>query len=96
MRLVNRLEFLTETLRAALEALAAAAPAWLISRRDADWVHRYGARADSYRLPKGEDKRAAMAVQVGLNGFDLLEAVHADDAPAWLREVPAIVVLRRV
>ena len=37
-----------------------------------------------------------MAVQVGADGFDLLEAIHADHAPAWLREVPAVVVLRRV
>lgn len=43
VRSVNRLEFLTETLRAALEALAAAAPDWLSSRIDADWIQRYGA-----------------------------------------------------
>ena len=49
VRSVNRLEFLTETLRAALEALAAAAPDWLGPRIDADWVHRYGARADVQR-----------------------------------------------
>jgi transposase len=96
VRSVNRLEFLTETLRAALEALAAAAPDWLVLRIDADWVQRYGARADSYRLPQGQDKRTKLAVQVGMDGFDLLEAVHADQAPAWLREVPAVVVLRTV
>jgi hypothetical protein len=96
VRSVNRLEFLTETLRAALEALAAAAPDWLGPRIDADWVHRYGARADSYRLPAGQDTRTKLAVQVGMDGFDLLEAVHADPAPAWLREVPAVEVLRTV
>jgi transposase len=96
VRAVNRLEFLTETLRAALEALSAAAPDWLANRIDAQWVQRYGARADSYRLPQGEDKRTTMVVQVGADGFDLLEALHADHAPAWLREVPAVVVLRRV
>ncbi|MGH4009452.1 MAG: hypothetical protein ACRDTH_15095 [Pseudonocardiaceae bacterium] len=35
-------------------------------------------------------------MQVGVDGFDLLEALHAAPAPAWLREIPAIVVLRRV
>lgn len=94
VRSVNRLEFLAETLRAALEALAIAAPDWLAPRVDAEWVARYHARADSYRLPKGDDKRTAMVVQVGSDGFDLLGAVHADDAPPWLREVPAVVVLR--
>jgi hypothetical protein len=32
----------------------------------------------------------------GTDGFDLLEAVHADHAPAWLREVAAVVVLQTV
>jgi hypothetical protein len=96
VRAVNRLEFLTETLRAALEGLSAAAPDWLVTHIDAEWVQRYGARADSYRLPQGEDKRTKLAVQVGADGFDLLEAIHAGHAPAWLREVPAVVVVRRV
>jgi hypothetical protein len=96
VRAVNRLEFLTETLRAALEALSAAAPDWLATHIDAEWVQRYGARADSYRLPQGKDKRTKLAVQVGADGFDLLETTHADHAPAWLREVPSAAVLRTV
>jgi hypothetical protein len=59
-------------------------------------VHRYGARADSYRLPQGEDKRTKLAVQVGADGFALLEAIHTGHAPAWLREVPVVVVLQTV
>ncbi|MEU5847914.1 IS1182 family transposase [Saccharopolyspora shandongensis] len=96
VRSVNRLEFLAETLRAALEALAAAAPDWLATRIDAEWVARYGARADSYRLPAGQGKRTKMAVQVGVDGFAVLEALHAADAPIWLREIPAVVILRTV
>jgi hypothetical protein len=96
VRSVNRLEFLAETLRAALEALAAAVPDWLATRIDAEWVTRYGARMDSYRLPKGDDKRTTIAVQVGTDGFRLLEAIHAADAPVWLREIPAVVIVRTV
>lgn len=48
VRSANRLEFLAETLRAALEALAASAPDWLTARIDGEWVRRYGARMDSY------------------------------------------------
>jgi hypothetical protein len=96
VRSANRLEFLAETLRAALEALAAAVPDWLATRIDAGWVRRYGARMDSYRVPQGGDKRTEMAVQVGIDGFGLLEAVHASDAPVWLREIPAVVILRTV
>src|SRR5947207_3696351 len=96
VRAANRLEFLAETLRAALEALAAAAPDWLATRIDADWVARYGARMDSYRVPQGDDKRKQMAVQVGADGFDLLEAVQGGGAPVWLQEIPAVVILRTV
>jgi transposase len=96
VRSANRLEFLAETLRASLEALAAAVPAWLATRIDAQWVTRYGARMDSYRIPKGNDKRTEMVVRVGVDGFDLLDAVHAASAPAWLREIPAVVTLRTV
>jgi hypothetical protein len=96
VRAANRLEFLAETLRAALEALAAAVPDWLAARIDADWVARYGARMDSYRVPQADDKRQQMVVQVGADGFDLLEAIHATNAPVWLREVPAVVTLRAV
>ena len=96
VRSANRLEFLAETLRAALEALAAAAPGWLATRIDAEWVARYGARMDSYRVPQGDDKRQQMVVQVGADGFALLRSIHDEDAPAWLREVPAVLVLRTV
>lgn len=96
VRSVNRLEFLAETLRAALEALAAAAPDWLATRIDAGWVARYGARMDSNGLPSGDDKRRKMATQVGVDGFGLLEAVHAEAAPVRLREIPAVIVLRTV
>ncbi|HKR49536.1 MAG TPA: hypothetical protein VJT72_08140 [Pseudonocardiaceae bacterium] len=68
MRSVNRLEFLAETLRAALEVLSAVAPDWLATHINTEWVQRYGARADSYRLPQGQDKRTKLVVQVGTEG----------------------------
>ena len=90
VRELNRLELVTETLRAALEALAAAAPTWLITLAPDDWYERYGQRARDWRLPKAEAARAALAVTVGTDGFALLEAVHDPDAPAWLWQVPAV------
>src|SRR5918994_1323432 len=64
VRELNRLELVTETLRAALEALAAAAPSWLITLAPDDWYERYGQRARDWRLPKAEAARAALAVTV--------------------------------
>jgi transposase len=96
VRELNRLELVTETLRAALEALAAAAPQWLLAMVPEDWYQRYGQRASDYRLPQAEAARAALAVTVGADGFVLLEAVHAADAPGWLRQIPAVQTLRAV
>ena len=95
VRTLNRMEFVGETLRAALEALAAAAPGWLAPLIDSGWADRYGARIDSYRFPKGEDARTRWAGQVGQDGFMLLNAVDAPQAPAWLRQIPAVEALRR-
>ncbi|MEC4021142.1 transposase, partial [Streptomyces sp. H27-D2] len=95
VRTLNRMEFVGETLRAALEALAAAAPQWLSPLVTADWAKRYGARIDSYRFPKGDNVRAGWAGQVGQDGFTILQAAFAPTAPGRLREIPAVQVLRR-
>ena len=96
VRALNRLECTVATLRAALNALAIAAPEWLRGHVDAAWVERYARRADEYHVPQGEAARRAYAEQVGRDGHALLAAVAGPDAPAWLREVPAVEVLRRV
>jgi transposase len=89
-RTLNRLELVVESMRAALNALAVAAPSWLAPLISAEWCERYDQRADSYRLPKGEQARAEYATEVGRDGYALLEAVHRVDAPGWLREVEAV------
>jgi hypothetical protein len=59
-------------------------------------ARRYGTRIGSYPFPKGDNVRQEWtAEQVGRDGFTILEAVWAPQAPAWLREVPAVQVLRR-
>jgi transposase len=95
VRTLNRMEFVGETLRAALEALAAAAPGWLTPLIDSGWADRYGARIDSYRFPQGQDVRRQWAEQVGRDGFTLLDALGASQAPSWLRQIPAVKTLRR-
>jgi transposase len=96
IRELNRLELAGESVRAALEALAAAAPEWLATVIDASWQQVYGQRIDQIRLPSGETRRAALAAQYGRDGYRLLEAVWAPGAPGWARELPAVQVLRRV
>jgi transposase len=96
IRQLSRLECVGETLRAALDALAAAAPEWLLEQVGPDWFDRYGARFDQYRLPKAKVEFLALADDIGADGVHLLDAVYAADALAWLREVPAVEILRQV
>jgi transposase len=96
IRSLNRLELAGESVRAALEALAAAAPGWLAGVIDGSWVEVYGQRIDGWRLPASETKRTELAAQYGRDGCHLLEAAWAPGAPAWLRELPAVETLRRI
>jgi IS5 family transposase len=97
VRDLNRLELAGESVRAALEAIAAAAPGWLTGVVDiADWGRRYGARVDSWRLPTSKTKRAELMAAYGTDAVALLRAVYHPSAPVWLAEVPAVEVLRRV
>ena len=94
VRRLNRIEFVGQTLRAALEALAAVDPRWVAGHVPAQWVKRYGARVDSYRMPHSERARAELAVTIGRDGLPLLAAVCGRHAATWLREIPAVAVLR--
>ncbi|WP_406409401.1 transposase [Streptomyces sp. NBC_01643] len=47
-------------------------------------------------MPNAEDERAQLARQTAADGYRLLEAVFAPDTPGWLREIPAVTVLRTV
>ncbi|WP_406500947.1 IS1182 family transposase [Streptomyces sp. NBC_01590] len=96
VRSLNRLEFIGETLRASLEALAMAAPDWMRASMDPAWQERYGTRVDAYRLPTDEQERRTLARQIAADGYRLLEEVFAPTAPAWLRQVPVVSILRTV
>jgi transposase len=94
---LNRLELVGESVRAALEALAAAHPDWLEQRVCvSDFARRYGAPMTSWHPPASQAKRDELAIAYARDGYALLEAVYDSSAPAWLRELPAIDVLRRV
>ena len=96
IRALNRLELVGETLRAALNAIAAVAPEWLRTIAPPDWHERYDRRVESPRLPEAGPKRDAYAVQVGADGYALLDALDRPDVPADLPALPAVAVLRRV
>jgi len=96
IRTLNRLELMGETLRAALNAIAVAAPDWLRSIAPPDWHERYDRRVEDMRLPETGSKREAYFVQVGADGFVLLDALDGAGAPPDAIALPAVAVLRRV
>jgi transposase len=96
IRTMNRLECVAETLRAALNSLAVVVPDWLRCQVPAAWYQQYGTRAEEYRFPKEATQRQALTEQIGADGSRLLRAIRSADAPAWIAEVPAVEVLRRV
>jgi transposase len=96
VRTLNRLELVGETLRHALNVLAEVAPEWLRAWVPPEWYDRYSQRIEDYRLPPTKDARDAYALLVGVDGALLLRQVEdARDLP-WLRDLPALLVLREV
>lgn len=71
------------------------APDWLLTQINAEWFDRSSRRFDEYRFPKAQSERLELAELIGTDGHQLLTAVYAPTAPAWLAELPAVALLRR-
>jgi transposase len=95
IRVLNRLELVAETLRAALNAVATVAPDWLQGLAPLAWYERYGTRIEDAKLPRDKADREAYAQMVGEDGFHFLDAVEAAEAPKEARELPILESLRR-
>jgi transposase len=96
IRVLNRLERVGETLRAALNSLAVVAPAWVQALAPLEWYDRYESRVENDHLPKTAEARKALAAVIGGDGQTLLHAIEAAVDQPWLREVPAVKTLRQV
>ena len=94
IRVMNRLELVGETMRAALNALAVEVPLWLRQVAPPEWYERYGRRVEDYRLPKSQEKRAAYAQRVGEDGFQLLDLLSEADAPKGAASLSEVTTLR--
>lgn len=94
---LNRLELAGESVRAALEAIAAAHPAWLGATVHAgEWARRYGAPLTGWHPPSSKKKQDELAIAYARDGYALLEAAYDRASPAWLGELPALETLRLV
>lgn len=94
IRVMNRLELVAETMRAALNALATVAPSWLRRVAPPTWYERYSRRIEDGRLPKNKEERKAYAQSVGEDGFQLLDLLDAAEVPEQLGSLSEINTLR--
>ncbi|MFJ4126319.1 IS1182 family transposase [[Kitasatospora] papulosa] len=95
-RQINGLVRLGETLRAALNSVAAREPEWLVGWAPSDWFDRYAIRFEDTRLPKGKAKQTELIDQIGADGLSLLAALNTPDAPASLRLLDRVQTLRQM
>ncbi|MFJ4965554.1 IS1182 family transposase [Streptomyces sp. NPDC088729] len=90
------LEQVAETLRAALNEIAQAAPDWLLTVAEPDWFKHYATRAEDSRFPKSRAKRDELGLRIGRDGTRLLEAVFSPGAPGEPRALEQVETLRQV
>jgi transposase len=95
IRVLSRLAWVAETLRAALNDLATGAPDWRQELAPLAWYERDGKRLEDSRLPRAKAAREAYAQTVGEDGFRVLAAVEAPEAPEAVQNLPSIAPLRR-
>ena len=84
-----------EAMRFALNSIAIVAGEWLLAHSDPEWLDRYGHRIEKSRLPQSQEDRLAVAELIGRDGLKLLTDIYAG-CPAFLREIPAVEILRRI
>ena len=96
VRDLSRLELVGKTMLHVLNNLAVVSPNWLKTIAPVEWKERYLIRWEDYHLPKSKTKRLELGEQVGQDGKLLLETIFGKEAPIWIREMPAVEILRQV
>lgn len=96
VRALNRVEVVSEAIRHTLEALALAAPDWVCQNADSQWPARYVSRFGHDHSPKSEAQKKALVSTMGADAFALLEPLFSPETPVWMRQMPAVEVLRRI
>lgn len=77
----NRLKLVMEAMRLAMEMLATCCPEWLQKIALPHWYERYSSSAQSFRFPRATEEREAQGLEIGADGFYLLQALAQRDAP---------------
>ena len=94
IRVLDRLELIGETLRAALNEIATLEPQWLQGVALPVWHDLYDKRVENTRLPRSSKEREQYARTVGEDGFMLLALLDASTAAPLLGKLPQVAALR--
>jgi transposase len=94
VRNMNRSDLVGETLRAALNVIAAVDPKWLAENVDHTWYLKYAKRFETNRTPLTKEAMIAATDGIGLDGMNLLEKLWLNASPQYLRALPAVEILR--
>lgn len=97
VRRLNHVETVGQTLYQALNTLASEAPEWLQTWVPPTWYERYGQPLTDYRIPQEKAEQGALALSIGADGLQLLEALwHDPQTPPHLKQLKAIQTLHQV
>ena len=97
VRRLNRIETCGESLRAALEEIAAISPGFVVALLKPGWDTRYGRKVETSRLlGRANASARALAEQIGADGQEVLAAIDADPTTTWMNDLPKVIVLRAV
>ncbi len=96
VRALSSLESVGESMRAALDALAAQEPAWVQAHLNPAWFERYVHRFELARFPKAETQRKLLREQVGTDVAQLLACIDEQTTPESVRSEPSVTLLRQV
>jgi transposase len=96
IRRLYYLECVQEAMRHALNQLSEVNAPWVRQQVPLEWYERYGPRTEVSRFPKETSKRDALALQIGADGYALLDGLGRDERAQSLRDLPAVEVLRQI
>jgi hypothetical protein len=97
VRRLNRIETVGESLRAVLEEIAAVSPGFVVALLKPGWDTRYGRKVETSRLlGRANASAQVLADRIGADGQEVLDAIDADPAAAWMNTLPTVITLRAV
>ena len=92
IRNLNRVERIHEALRFALNAIIKECPEWFMRINEHNWCEKYDRPAYNFKAPKNEKKRDNLVLEMGRDGFKLLQLIDSSGLP----ELSAVEILRKI